>query len=52
MENTREAVLVRLPHTLKRQIEACARENLRSMTREIELAVINHVSRMNTAQAR
>lgn len=38
MDN-RETVLLRLPRPLKQQIEACAKQNLRSMTREIEQAV-------------
>ncbi len=40
----RNAVLVRLPKSLKAQIESCARANLRSATKEIELAITNHVA--------
>ena len=45
MEN-RDAVLVRLPSSLKARIESCARANLRSATKEIQLAITNHVNTM------
>jgi hypothetical protein len=41
--DTRQSLLLRLPSALKLEIEICARENKRSTTREIELAVENHV---------
>jgi hypothetical protein len=44
--DTREALLLRLPAELKSQIELCAREHLRSTTREIQLAVERHVAAM------
>ena len=43
----REAVLIHLPHQLKRDITRVARENRRSRVREIEVAISSHVARLS-----
>ena len=50
MENL-NAVLVRLPSSLKTRIESCARANLRSANKEIQLAITNHVNAMQPKQS-
>lgn len=47
----RDRLLLRLPVALKEKIESCAKANLRSVTREIELAVTNHVASMQGKQS-
>jgi predicted transcriptional regulator len=44
----REAVLIHLPHQLKRDITRVARENRRSRVHEIEVAISNHVTRVSS----
>jgi hypothetical protein len=39
MEETREALLLRLPSDLKERLEISARENRRSTTREVQVAL-------------
>jgi hypothetical protein len=46
----REIMFVRVPASLKTQIETCAKINLRSTTREIEHILTNHVQSMNTTK--
>jgi hypothetical protein len=44
MAEKRKSVLVLLPSALKQQVRVRARENKRSMRREIEVAVERHVA--------
>ena len=46
-QDRREAVLIHLPHQLKRDITRVARENRRSRVREIEVAISTHVARLS-----
>lgn len=43
----REAVLIHLPHRLKRDITRVARENRRSRVREIEHAISTYVASLS-----
>jgi hypothetical protein len=43
----REAVLIHLPHQLKRDITRVARENRRSRVREIEHAISTYVASLS-----
>jgi hypothetical protein len=44
MQEEREAMLLRLPPALKEAMRVLARENKRSLTREVEVALERHVA--------
>ncbi len=45
MEDTRELLPVRIPATLKEELRSLSVRNRRSMTREIQVAIENHLAR-------
>jgi predicted transcriptional regulator len=47
---TRDVLLLHLPAQLKEQVRDLAKENKRSMTKEIEMAIEQHVAREREQQ--